>query len=304
MSTQRQKQIYKATLAGSVVNILLVVFKFIAGILGKSSAMVADAVHSLSDLLSDFIVIAFIKISGKPVDENHDYGHGKYETLATIIVGIILGIAGIGLLADGVMQSIAFFRGHPLPRPGMLALWAAVISIVSKELLYHYTMRVDKKVDSPALRANAWHHRSDALTSIGTLIGIAGAMFLGERWRVLDPMAAVFVSCFIIKAAYSLSKPAFEELLEISLPAEQKEEIGKIIMTTPGVLMMHHLRTRRIGVNIAVECHIKLNPLLTLAEAHDIATDVENRLKAGFGNIGFINIHMEPYGDCSAMPDV
>jgi len=295
MSTQRQKQIYKATYVGSVVNVLLVVFKFIAGIFGKSSAMVADAVHSLSDLLSDFIVIVFVKISGKPVDDNHDYGHGKYETLATIIVGIILGIAGIGLLVDGVTQSIAFFRGNALPRPGMLALWAAVISIVLKELLFHYTMRVDKKVDSPALRANAWHHRSDALTSIGTLIGIAGAMFLGEKWRVLDPMAAIFVSCYIIKAACTLSKPAFEELLEISLPAMQKEEISKIIMTTPGVLMMHRLRTRRIGVNIAVECHIKLNPTLTLAEAHDIATNIENRFKTRYGSGSFINIHMEPY---------
>ena len=294
MTSQRQKKIYKATLVGSFVNILLVVFKFLAGFLGKSSAMVADAVHSLSDLLSDFVVIVFVRISGKPVDENHDYGHGKYETLATIIVGIILGIAGIGLLVDGVMQSINFFRGQALPRPGQLALWAAVISIVLKELLYHYTMYVDKSVDSSALRANAWHHRSDALTSVGTLIGIAGAMFLGPKWRVLDPMAAVFVSVYIIKAACELSKPAFEELLEISLPVEQKAEIEKIVMTTPGVLMMHNLRTRRIGMNIAVECHIKLNADLTLREAHDIATDVENRLKARYGKGSFINIHMEP----------
>lgn len=210
----REKKIYKVTLTGTAVNVVLVVLKFFAGIVGRSSAMVADAVHSLSDFLSDLVILIFIKIAGKPRDKGHSYGHGKYETLATLIIGVLLGAAGIGLAVNGVEDVIRSLHGEALPRPGMIALVIAVISIISKEWLYHYTVRVGRNVNSQAVIANAWHHRSDAISSFGTMVGIAGAMFFGERWRILDPAAAIIVSILIIKSAYDIIKPSISELLE------------------------------------------------------------------------------------------
>ena len=291
---EREKKIYRVTLVGSVVNALLVVFKFIAGFLGQSSAMVADAVHSLSDFLSDIVVVCFVRISGKPEDEDHDYGHGKYETLAAILVGVMLFAVGLGLLYNGLSDTIGFFRGRELPEPTMLALIAALVSIVSKEALFQYTIRANRTIDSPALVANAWHHRSDALTSVATLIGISGAMFLGARWRVLDPLAAVVVSGFILKTAWDLSRPGINELLEKSLPEEEKHEIVEIVLTTPEVSAMHRLRTRRIGMNRAIEFHVKMDGGMTLAHAHEIASEIERHLRARFGAGTIINIHMEP----------
>ena len=218
MSGEREKKIYRITFIGSIVNFMLLAFKFVAGVLGHSSAMIADAVHSLSDFITDVIVIVFVKIAGKPVDDDHAYGHGKYETLASVIVGIILGIVGVGLAWNGIEKTIGFFKGEPIESPTYLALAAAVISIVAKESLYRYTVSAGKDLNSPALVANAWHHRSDALTSVATLIGIGGALLLGPHWSVLDPLAAVVVSGFIVKAAFSLMKPGIDELLEKSLP--------------------------------------------------------------------------------------
>ena len=213
-SFPREKEIFKVTLWGSLVNFLLLAFKFVSGFLGHSSAMIADAVHSLSDFITDIVVIAFVKVSGKPQDECHDYGHGKYETLATAIVGLVLCAVGIGLLVNSVETIVAFFKGDILEKPGMIALLAALISILSKEVLFRYTIMKGKAIGSQAVIANAWHHRSDALSSIGTLAGIGGAMFLGEKWRVLDPIAAFVVSIFIMKVSIDLLKPCIDELLE------------------------------------------------------------------------------------------
>lgn len=290
----REKKIYKVTLTGTAVNVLLVAFKFFAGIVGKSSAMIADAVHSLSDFLSDVIVLIFIKIAGKPRDKSHSYGHGKFETLATLIIGIFLGAAGIGLMINGIEDVIRSLHGEELPRPGMIALIIAFISIISKELLYRYTVMVGKSVDSQAVIANAWHHRSDAISSIGTLIGIAGAMFFGEKWRILDPAAAIIVSLLIIKSAYDIIKPAINELLEASLPQEQEKEILELVMSIPGIINVHNLRTRRIGNGIAVDFHAKMDGNLTLSEAHEKATEAEKAIKSKFGDNSIINIHMEP----------
>lgn len=290
----RERGIYKVTLVGSIVNLVLLVFKFVAGVLGRSSAMIADAVHSLSDFISDIIVIVFVRVSSRPDDNDHDYGHGKFETLASLIVGLILACVGIGLLVEGASKVIFWLRGGVLEHPGMIALIAAILSIGLKEGLFHYTMAREKKLNSPALVANAWHHRSDAMTSVATLVGIGGAMLLGNRWSVLDPMAAVIVSFFIIGAAYKLMKPNLDQLLEKSLTAHEKEEITEIILSTPGVRDMHHLRTRRIGVAKSVECHIKLNGDMPLREAHDIATRVEQNLRAAIGKDTHISLHMEP----------
>lgn len=297
-STPREKAIYKVTWIGSVVNFLLVIFKFIAGVIGHSSALVADAVHSLSDFITDIIVIVFVKISGKPEDEDHKYGHGKFETLATALIGVALFAVGIGLLVGGATKVADVLNGATLPAPSMIALIAAAVSVVSKEILYRYTVIVGKKHNAQSVIANAWHHRSDAFSSIGTLIGVGGAMFFGEKWRILDPIAAIVVSAFIIKVAIDLVKPCLDELLERSLPAETEKQILDIIATFPEVSSPHHLRTRRIGNHIAIEVHLRMDAQISLENAHAIATKVEKRLKETFGQETHIGIHMEPeYGN-------
>ena len=290
----REKQIFRVTFLGSFVNLLLVVFKFIAGIVGHSAAMIADAVHSLSDFITDIIVIIFVAISGKPEDSDHSYGHGKYETLATAVIGIILFFVGVGILISGIKAIVGALQGVPLQAPSLLALIAAVISIVVKEALYHYTVKRGKALDSSSVVANAWHHRSDALSSIGTAIGIGGAVFLGEQWRILDPIAAVVVSIFIIKVAVELIKPCIDELVERSLPEEVEQRIHALILQSPQVSSPHHLRTRRIGSCIAIEVHIRMDGQISLSEAHQVASDIERRLKAEFGEKTHIGIHMEP----------
>lgn len=290
----REKEIYKVTLTGSAVNAVLIVLKFIAGFVGRSSAMVADAVHSLSDFVSDVIVLVFVKLAGKPRDKDHNYGHGKYETLATLIIGILLILAGVGLLVNGVELVVRSLQGEVLQRPTMLALIIAVVSILSKEWLYHYTRRVGKKQNSLAVIANAWHHRSDAISSFGTLIGVAGAMFLGDRWRILDPLAAVIVSQFIIKSGYDIAKPCIAELLEASLPVDKENEILQVVTSIPGIEYVHNLRTRRIGNSIALDLHAKMDGNLPLYKAHEIASEAERALRKTFGDDTIINIHMEP----------
>ena len=290
----RERGIYRVTIVGSVVNFLLLVFKFFAGIMGHSAAMLADAVHSLSDFVTDIIVLVFVRISSNPQDEGHDYGHGKYETLATAIIGIFLLFVGFGIFWNGASSVYLFLQGGSLPEPGMLALAAALVSIVSKEILYQYTVFKGKKLNSQAVVANAWHHRSDALSSIGTAVGIGGAILLGSHWRVLDPAAAVIVSFFIMKVAVGLLIPCVDELLEKSLPADVEEEIQEIILSFPDVSSPHHLRTRRIGNHYAIEVHVRMDGKITLEEAHRTATAIEDKLKEKFGEGTHIGIHVEP----------
>lgn len=292
--SKREKEIFRVTYAGSIVNFALLIFKFVAGILGHSSAMIADAIHSLSDFITDIIVITFVRISGKPQDKTHNYGHGKYETLATAIIGIILFFVGIGILINSTTSIIDVCRGKILEAPSMLALIAAIVSIVSKEAVYQYTIFKGKKLNSKAVIANAWHHRSDALSSIGTMIGIGGAIFLGTNWRILDPIAALIVSLFIVKVSVELIRPCVDELLEKSLPQEDEAKILAIIVSHNGVSSPHHLRTRRIGNKIAIEIHIRMDGSITLKEAHDITLKIEASLKQEFGHDTHIGIHMEP----------
>lgn len=290
----RERGIYKVTIVGSLVNFLLVVFKFIAGIVGHSAAMIADAVHSLSDFVTDIIVLIFIRISNKPIDKDHDYGHGKYETMATAIIGSILLLVGFGVLWNGASEILSFIRGNQLQSPGVFALFAAVLSIIAKEILYRYTVREGKKFNSQAVVANAWHHRSDALSSVGTAIGIGGAILLGENWRVLDPIAAVVVSFFIMKVAIQLLIPCLDELLEKSLPDDVEKEIEDIVLSFDGVSQPHNLRTRRIGNHYAIEVHVRMNGNITLEEAHRTATAIEDRLRKQYGKGTHVGIHVEP----------
>lgn len=290
----REKEIYRVTIIGSIVNLMLLIFKFLAGILGHSAAMIADAVHSLSDFITDIIVIVFVRISSKPADSTHRYGHGKFETLASAIVGCVLLGIGVGIFVSGVRSIVGVWKGEVLAAPSMLALIAAAVSIVLKEGLYHYTVYEGKRLNSQVVVINAWHHRSDALSSIGTLLGIGGAIFGGTKWHVLDPVAAVVVSLFIMKAAISVLKISLDELLEHSLPKDIEQEIKQIILSVDGVSSPHHLRTRRVGNSYAIEVHIRMDGELSLHDAHRITSIVEDGLKSRFGENTIVTIHSEP----------
>ena len=290
----REKEIYKVTLVGSAGNVALLTFKFIAGVMGHSSAMIADAVHSLSDFITDVIVLAFVHVSAKPQDQDHDYGHGKYETFATFIIGLALVAAATGIIVSGVSKLIDWAGGKQLEAPGWLALAAAIISILVKEVLFRYTAIKGKHLDSQALVANAWHHRSDALSSIGTAVGIGGAILLGHRWTVLDPLASVVVGLMLVKVAVSLLRTSIGELTETSLSSEIEKEIEDIICSFPDVSEPHNLRTRRIGNRFAIEAHVRMDGNESLTAAHDRATAIEQGLKKRFGNQTHVTIHMEP----------
>ena len=294
---ERNKEIYKVTMVGGVVNVILLLFKFVAGIVGHSAAMVADAVHSLSDFVTDVIVIVFVHISGKPKDKSHDYGHGKYETLAMTIIGVALLAVATGIVYGGVTKIIDWVGGEQLEAPGMLALWAALLSVVLKEGVYHYSMMKARELQSQAVEANAWHHRSDALSSIGTAIGIGGAIFLGQRWTVLDPVASVIVGLFIIKVAVFLLRDGIGDLMEQSLPDEVEAEILQLASSVEGVCEPHNLCTRRIGNHYAIELHILMDGHITLCEAHDKASEVEDLLRQHYGNETHISVHVEPKED-------
>ena len=292
---ERDKKVYRVTLMGSVVNLLLLVFKFVAGVLGHSAAMIADAVHSLSDFVTDLIVIVFVKISSKPEDADHAYGHGKYETLASCIIGLALIVVGVMMGYNATVKIVDVVRnGTELASPGIIALAAAVLSIVLKEWMFHLTRKVAREVDSPAVEANAWHHRSDALSSVGTAIGIGGAVLLGSKWAVLDPIAALVVSVFIVVQAAKILSDAIGQLMEKSLPRDGEQRICEIVYEEEGTSDIHHLRTRKIGSQISIELHVRMNGYLTLREVHDKSIAIEKRLRAAFGDSTYINLHVEP----------
>ena len=290
----RNSQIYRVTLWGGAMNVLLLLFKFTAGIVGHSAAMVADAVHSLSDFVTDIIVLAFVHISGKPRDKSHDYGHGKYETLAMTFVAFVLLVVAAGIGYGGVMKIVSWTKGEQLEAPGMLAFWAALLSIVMKECVFHYTIDKARKLESQALEANAWHHRSDALSSIGTAIGIGGAIFFGSRWTVLDPVASVIVGLFIAKVSVDLLRGGIGDLMEQSLPDDVEQEILRLAGSVKGVEEPHDLRTRRIGNHYAIELHILMDGNISLCEAHDKASEVEELLRRHYGEETHVAVHVEP----------
>jgi cation diffusion facilitator family transporter len=291
---KREHEIYKVTWAGSGVDIFLLIFKFAAGILGHSAAMIADAVHSLADFITDIVVLLFVKLSNKPKDKGHDYGHGKYETLATAVIGIALLGVGLMICYNGITKTWKAINGVILVQPGIVAFIAALVSVAVKEWCYRFTAAAGKKVHSEAVVANAWHHRSDALSSVGTALGIGGAVILGQKWAVLDPIAAIVVSIFIIVTSWKLIRQSVGELLDESLPDSMENEIVEIAKSEQGVSGIHNLRTRRIGNQIAIEMHLRMPGQLTLYEAHQHSTHIEDRLRKHFGAGTIITIHPEP----------
>ena len=291
---EREKEIFRVTIWGGIINVVLLVVKFAAGIFGHSAAMIADAVHSLTDFATDVVVLIFVHLGNKPADRDHDYGHGKYETLATAIIGTSLLAVGVLIFCSGAGKTWRVIQGEMLPSPGKVALVAAVASIVLKEWAYRFTVKVGKRCQSEAVVANAWHHRSDALSSVGTMIGIGGAILLGNRWTVLDPLASIVVSVFIVRAAWQLMMESMKELTEASLSDEDEAVIMHIAASEPGVSEVHNLRTRRVGNRIAIEMHARMLGSTPLVEAHLHATAIEHRLKEHFGPDTLVSIHLEP----------
>lgn len=294
MKKEREHKITTVTVWGTVCNMALAALKLVAGLIGKSSAMVADAVHSISDLISDVVVIVMVKVASKGHDKGHDYGHGKFETLATAIISLLLLFVGAKLMAEAIGKIRFVISGGSLEAPGTIALWAALISIAVKEILYQWTMRVGKEVDSPAMVANAWHHRSDALSSVGSALGIGGAILLGGKWTILDPMVGGIISIVIIVVAVKMALPALSELTEASLPEETENKIISIIESINGVDNAHALKTRRSGPNIIIDSHIVVDPHMSVYDAHEITTEAENAIREEFGDETQISIHIEP----------
>ena len=292
---ERSGTAVRVTTNGMIVNIILTLFKFIAGILGNSAAMIADAIHSLSDFITDIVVIVGLKVAGKPADNNHHYGHGKIETLCAAFVGIVLFIIGLEIFFSGLGKIILVINGGRLEQPGMIAFIAAVFSILTKEWLYRYTLNYANNLKSDAMVANAWHHRSDAFSSVGTMLGIGGAIVLGGKWAILDPIAAVILSFFIFKVAFDITYQNTNELTEAAPSKDVIEDIQHIIVSTDGVKDFHKLKTRRVGNNIATDVHIQVDMNLSLVEAHDICSEVEKRFHEKYGNDSNLYIHCEPY---------
>ncbi len=283
------------TLVGVLWNILLIVLKLFAGIAGKSSALIADAIHSMSDFVSDIAVLAGIRIASRPRDITHNYGHGRFETLSTVFIAICLIAAGAGIMWQGAVSIHKIWNMTVYSAPAFMTLIVAAISIIVKEGMFHYTVRAGKKLNSQPLIANAWHHRTDAFSSIMVLIGIASAYFLGGKWVLLDPLAALIVGVYILNFAFRTLVSNLNELLDASLGEDENEKIKIKVSQLHGVEIPHNIKTRKVGNTIAVEMHIKVAPHLSIVEAHNIATDVEQQLKEMYGNDSFISVHVEPY---------
>ena len=293
-SKWRNREEKRCTLVGMTSDVCLSAMKIVTGIFGHSSAILADGIYSIGDMVTDGLVYAMVRLSGKGVDERYRYGRGKYETLAAFLISIILVIVALGLMSEGAQDVWAAIQGETLERPHNIALVVGLIAVIVKEGLYHYTRLKGRKTGSSALKAYAWHHRADALSTAATLLGVAGAMFLGERWRVLDPIAAMAVSVLILVLAYRMGRPAIEELLEVSLPQEEQEKIADIVTGTPGVKVFHNLRTRRNGSLRVVDIHVKVDGDLTVSRSHEITRDIERQLTDSLGEV-MTNIHVEPY---------
>lgn len=294
---ERGHIISTVTVWGAAANLALSVLKILAGFLGRSSAMVADAVHSLSDLVSDVVVLVMVRVAAKGKDKSHDYGHGKFETLATVIISVLLLIVGAKLMAGAVSRVKFVAGGGELEAPGAIALWAALISIAVKEILYQWTSRVGRKTGSSAMVANAWHHRSDALSSVGSALGIGGALLLGGRWTVLDPIVGGIISIVIIVVAVQMAIPAVNELTEASLSDDVEEDILGIIESVQGIDNVHDLRTRRSGPDIIIDVHIVVDPDMSVRDAHDITSVAETAVRQKYGEGTQLSIHVEPNVD-------
>lgn len=281
----------RVTLVGALFNIVLAILKIIVGTLGHSAALVADGVHSLSDLASDVIVLLATKHGRQPADEEHPYGHARIETVATVVLGSMLALVAIGIGWDATNRML---HQDTLVAPGMLVILVATLSLISKEWLYQYTMRIAKKIHSRILEANAWHHRSDAISSFFVLLGVAGAM---AGFPILDALAAFIVALMIGQISWGLVSSSIKELVDTAVDEETQKQIRSLITQTDGVLNLHMLRTRLMGADILVDAHLQVNPRLSVSEGHHIAENVGGRLISQLENVQDVTIHIDPEDD-------
>ncbi len=291
---QRQQQTRNITLWGVVVNIILAILKTVGGVLGHSAALLADGIHSLSDLLSDFMVLYASKHANTDADEDHPYGHARFETLATVALGALLILVGIGIAYDAISRLITHADTHI---PHSFTLYVAALSIISKEALYHLTRRVGIRIRSKMLEANAWHHRTDAISSIVVLIGIGGAM-LGMP--ALDSYAAIVVALMVIKIGGELAYQSVMELVDTALEPELVEKVKQKILSIDDVAHLHLLRSRRMGHNALIDVHIQVAPRLSVSEGHHISEMVERVLIDSFEEINDVTVHIDPEDDETA----
>lgn len=282
------------TWVGFWINALLMALKLAFGFYGHSDALIADGFHSLSDFGTDFIVLILVGIAHKGADNDHPYGHGKFETIASVIISLILLCVAAGITISGIRSIVGFAYGEPLLRPDIWTLVVAALSIAAKEWLYRYTMTNARAVESEALKANAWHHRSDALSSVAALAGIALSLFLGDKWTLADPITSLIIGLLIAYSAVKISIPSLGELMETSLPADVVNKIENSIDNTAGVLYYHNLRTRRNGHSAIIDVNIHVNPRMSVAEGHAIASEVENNIRQLISGDAIIYVHVEP----------
>lgn len=291
VKAKTNEQIAMQVSANSIaVNLILSIFKLIAGLLASSGAMISDAIHSASDVFSTIIVIIGVKISGKASDEDHPYGHDRFECVASIILAILLGVTGVGIGLTGV-QKLAAGHYDTLAVPGVLALAAAVISIVVKEIMYWYTRNAAKKINSGALMADAWHHRSDALSSVGALVGIAASRM---GYPLMDPLASLVICVFIEKAALDIFKDAINKMVDKACDEDTEQAIRECAEKQPGVIRVDMLKTRVFGNKIYVDLEIGADGNETLRDAHAVAERVHDHIEKEFPKVKHIMVHVNP----------
>jgi len=287
--TESAKAGRSVTLVGALVNAFLILFKFLAGIFGQSQALIADAVHSISDLFTDFVVLLGLRMGRKAPDEKHHFGHARIETLASAIVGLALIATALCLGIKAIWNIYHHTEYHPT----WLALVGAGVSIALKEALYHYTIRIGRRIKSSAIVANAWHQRSDALSSVAVLLGVAGAR-INPSWHILDSLAALLVSFFIVKVGLEILWNTFREFTDTAPQPETLNKITDCIRTVEGVIDMHDLRVRTSGGLYQMETHIVVDEQLTVAEGHRIAKAVEICLAEEIADVARVIVHVDP----------
>ena len=292
----RYREVRKVTLIGAIVDLVLGIVKIVVGYSAASQALIADGVHSLSDLATDFLVLFAAKHSHREADAEHPYGHGRIETVATVALGVALLAVAAGICYEAVARLLEL---ETLPHPGVLALVIALLSVASKEAIYQYTVRVARRLRSNMLHANAWHSRTDAISSIVVVIGVGGAM-LGYPY--LDGMAAVVVAVMIARIGWDLVWSSLKELIDTSLDDEQLREIRELIMEVTGVRALHMLRTRRSGSQVLVDVHILVDPELSVSEGHQIGERVRGELIGNLEEVTDVTVHIDPEDDELASP--
>lgn len=288
----RKRETRKVTLVGLIVNLALIAGKITAGIIGNSDAVVADGVHSGSDMISDLMILIGLVFWAKPKDRDHPYGHERIETLTTLVLAMML--FGAGILIT-YRASTDVLRRHESV-PGLVALYAAVAAIVSKEVLARWTRRVGARMKSLAVVANAWHHRSDALSSVPVALAVLVAV-VAPAWWFVDHLAAIVVSVFIIFAAYRIAFPSFMQLIDTAPPAEVQEALEKVMRSSDGIISVHQIRARYLGSKILAEAHVEVLGSVTVEEGHRIAEEAKESVLEKFPEIEDITIHIEPVGD-------